>query len=114
MSSSPTPTPSTQIAQKGRRKQQIKFNTDEDVALCEAHIAITGDGSVGVGQGKTKYWERIIPLFIEKTKGNPNVRDKTSLENRIYQINKEIKLFVAVLGKLYRGGRVSGYGQEHT
>lgn len=80
MSSSSTPTPSTQKAQKTRRKQQIKFTTEEDVALCEANIAITGDGSVGVHQGKTKYWDRFIPLFIEKMKGNPNDRDKTSLE----------------------------------
>ncbi|KAI3916639.1 hypothetical protein MKW98_026381 [Papaver atlanticum] len=47
-------------------------------------------------------------------KGNPNDRDKTSLENRIYAIKKDIKLFIAVLGKLYRGGRISGYGAEHT
>lgn len=71
---------------KKPRKQQIIYTTAEDIAICEAHLAITSDGSVT--QKSNRYWDRIIPLFVEKTKGKPNGREKDSLENRICAIKK--------------------------
>ncbi|KAI3992765.1 hypothetical protein MKX01_021726 [Papaver californicum] len=82
------------------RKILVNFTTEEDVALCEANIAITGDGSV----------DKIVPLFSTKTNGNPIENDKDSLENRNCAIKKDIRLFFGILGKLYRGR--SGWASE--
>ncbi|KAI3969563.1 hypothetical protein MKX01_020124, partial [Papaver californicum] len=93
------------------RKQQVTFTTKEDIVICEAHITITGDGSVATGQQKNRYWDIIVPLFEEKPNVNPNGRNKESLENRICTIKKEIKQFTSILGKLHRRKK-SGWALE--
>ncbi|KAI3879079.1 hypothetical protein MKW92_045971 [Papaver armeniacum] len=103
---------SKQKSSTHRDSRATKYTTTEDMALCEAHITVTNDIASGLTPPKGgKNWQRIIELFTAKSGGNPNKRNRHSMENRICTIKKEMRNFVCILGQIYRN-RESDWSTE--
>ena len=70
------------------------WKPQEDIALCEAYIIITEDGSTGNNQDGATFWNRVYNKFLEKSSSEPP-RPREGIECRWKVINYECGLWLS-------------------
>ena len=77
--------------ESSRRAMRKPWDPQEEVALAQSFLSISGDGEVGNNQRREKFWERIHEDFSERVGGS--YRTTHQINSKWRDLNVKISLF---------------------
>ncbi|KAL5731418.1 hypothetical protein ACHQM5_004147 [Ranunculus cassubicifolius] len=82
-------------------RRRLSFSHVEDETLCKAWLAVKENPNIGLSQGKSRFWDRVLVVYNDLM-GGPTGRTPKAMSNKWCTLQQHLEIFCDYLSQLER------------